>query len=237
MKKFISLSRYPGTNGSYYYNSFFKFYKIDAEYTAYGTENLKEDLDKQIKNGVSGISVSMPYKQEVISHLTSIDTTVERYNTCNTLVIDNDKISGYNTDYFGAAHILSKIPEGSTISVLGAGSMGSMIYEMLNKFATLYSIKLGNWEERHSSSDVVINCTNQGTATARSPLDRIPNSVSMIIDLTVNECDLKVQAADRGIAYISGHEFYKFQFLKQFEIYTGVVPDPDIYDIIRGERK
>jgi shikimate 5-dehydrogenase len=59
----------------------------------------------------------------------------------------------------------------------------------------------------------------------------------MIIDLTINDCDLKVQAFERGIEYISGQEFYKFQFLKQFEIYTGVVPDLDIYDMIRGERK
>lgn len=237
MKKFISLSKHPGSNGSYYYNNFFKIYNIDATYSSIGTDNLKKELTNQIKNKISGISISMPFKQEIISYLDVFDKTVEKYNSCNTLVIDGSNVSGYNTDYFGAAHILSKIPKGSSISILGAGSMGMMIYEMLDQSAELYSIRLGNWSSRYAMNDVIINCTNQGTSTIQSPLEYIPNNVSMIIDLTINDCELMLQSHKRGINYISGHEFYKFQFLKQFEIYTGVIPNTDIYDMLRGERK
>ena len=66
MNKYISLSKYPGRQGFYYYSEFFKLFNIDAEYTPIGTENLQEEISRAKDNDVKGISVSMPFKQEII---------------------------------------------------------------------------------------------------------------------------------------------------------------------------
>ena len=39
-----------------------------------------------------------------------------------------------------------------------------------------------------------------------------------------------------NIKYISGKEFYKFQFLSQFEIYTGIKSNIDVYNEIESRQ-
>jgi shikimate 5-dehydrogenase len=236
MKKYISLSKYPGKQGKYYYTEFFKLYNIDAVYEPLGTDNLKYELDRAREQNIAGISVSMPFKQEIIKHLDVVDGLVEKYETCNTVVNVNGQLHGYNCDYAGAEHVISDIKLLDNVTVLGAGSMGTMIFAMLNYNAKLVSPRLGNWSERHEPASVVINCTNQGTATQNSPLDFIPDGCRLIVDLTVNHCELAEQAKSLGIKYLSGQEFYKYQFLNQFKCYTGLEPNVLDYETIRLAR-
>jgi len=236
MKKYISLSKYPGKQGKYYYTEFFKLYNIDAVYEPLGTDDLKYELDRARDRGVYGISVSMPFKQEIIKYLDVADSLVEKYDTCNTVVNVNGKLHGYNCDHAGAEYVLNDIRLSDNVTVMGAGSMGSMIFNMLNHNARLVSPRLGNWEQRHEPSSVVINCTNQGTASQNSPLDYIPDGCRLVIDLTVNDCDLAEQAKSLGIKYLSGQEFYKYQFLNQFKCYTGLEPSVQDYETIRLAR-
>lgn len=235
MKKYISLSKYPGKQGRYYYSEFFKRLNIDAVYEPQGTDDLDSSIQRALAESVSGISVSMPYKKEIIKYLDSADELVSTYQTCNTVVIQDGRLLGYNCDYAGAVYIRSLINPGESVSVLGAGSMGSMIYSMMPN-SKLFSIKLDNWSNRHSDSDVIINCTNQGTATANSPLNHIPAATRLVIDLTVADCQLAQQSAIAGVKYVSGQEFYKHQFLDQFSRYFGFRPDETAYNEIRNYR-
>lgn len=237
MNKYISLSKYPGRQGFYYYTEFFKLYNIDATYEPIGTDNLHEELCRARDNDVKGISVSMPFKQEIIKYLDSADDSVKQFNTCNTVVNKDGKLYGYNCDYSGAQRVLQDIKLKDYVTVLGAGSMGSMIFKMLKHNANLVSPRLGNWSHRHEPASVVINCTNQGTISAKSPVDYIPDGCRLVIDLTVNDCELAKQAASLGVKYISGQEFYKYQFMEQFKIYTGRTVDPVDYDTIRLARR
>lgn len=236
MKKYISLSKYPGKQGKYYYTEFFKLYGIDAVYEPVGTDDLGYELAKARNDNVYGISVSMPFKQEIIKYLDVKDPLVDKYETCNTVVNVDGKLHGYNCDYAGAEHILSDIKLSDNVTIMGAGSMGSMIFSMLNHNARLVSPRLGNWSDRHEPASVVINCTSQGTATTASPLDFIPDGCRLIVDLTINHCELAEQAASLGIKYLSGQEFYKYQFLNQFKCYTGIEPSTVDYETIRLAR-
>jgi shikimate dehydrogenase len=237
MNKYISLSKYPGQQGRYYYTEFFKLYNIDSVYTPIGTDNLAEELSRAKDLDVKGISVSMPFKQEIIRYLDSADDSVTLYDTCNTVVNSNGRLHGYNCDYSGAQRVLQDIVLKDYVTVLGAGSMGSMIFKMLKHNASLISPRLGNWPQRHEPASVVINCTNQGTASDKSPLDYIPDGCRLVIDLTVTDCELAKQAASLGVKYISGQEFYKYQFMEQFKIYTGRTVNTQDYDDIRLARR
>ena len=220
MKKFISLSKHPGTTCQYYYTKFFNQNNIDATYIPQGTDNLAQSLAVALEEEVDGISISMPYKQEIIQYLDYADSLVTRYQSCNTVLIKNKKLFGFNTDFYGANYIISQIPDHLTVSILGDGSMGTMIKLMLKNDPLVISRKSNNWNDRHKLRGAVINCTSFGTATLDSPFSALP-TLELVIDLAIKNNQLEEQCQQGNVKYIHGIEFYKYQFQKQFEIYTG----------------
>lgn len=221
MKHFYSLSQYPGTTGEYFYNTMFKKLSLPYTYTALKCEDIYKSVRELIKYDAAGFSVSMPFKYEIIDMLDHFDARVIRFSSCNTVLNNYDELFGYNTDCYGADYVLSQIPSNSKISILGAGSMGSM-FNKLKDDAKVYSRKNDNWQQRYEISDVVINCTSFGTMSKKSPFEKLPTNISLVIDLATKNNDLEYQCRYHDIKYISGRDFYKHQFMKQFEIYTGI---------------
>jgi shikimate dehydrogenase len=242
MKKFISLSKYPGKMGKYFYTEFFKHYNLDATYEPRTCDDLESAIKSALNDGVSGISVSMPFKRTVISLLNQRSAGVELYNSCNTIKIDKDSIRGYNADLAGVEHVTKSILRSDRITVLGAGAIGSMFVKYLedSHYANLNlcARNLNSWTERYKPTDVIINCTALGTSTEESPYKpgQIPPDTRLVIDLAINNNEFAQQCQNYGIKYISGREFYRSQFLKQFEIYTGIVADSEIYDQIESKQ-
>ncbi|MXV75991.1 shikimate dehydrogenase [Candidatus Poribacteria bacterium] len=75
---------------------------------------------------VVGINVTLPHKQAVISHLTSISREAELIGAVNTLTFTADGIHGDNTDAPGVLRALEEngnmsVPVGENVVVLGAG--------------------------------------------------------------------------------------------------------------------
>lgn len=242
MKKFISLSKYPGKMGKYFYTEFFKHYNIDATYEPRSCEDIKSGIDSALNEQVSGISVSMPFKQSVISLLNQRSASVQMYNSCNTIKIDKDSIKGYNADLAGVEYVTKSILRSDRITVLGAGAVGSMFVKYLedSHYSNLNvcARTLNTWTNRYKPTDVIINCTALGTSTEESPykLGQIPPDTRLVIDLAINDNEFKQQCQNYNIKYISGREFYRSQFLKQFEIYTGIVSDFKIYNEIESKQ-
>ena len=46
------------------------------------------------------INVTIPYKESVIPYLSYIDPKAKQIGAVNTIINDNNKLYGYNTDYF-----------------------------------------------------------------------------------------------------------------------------------------
>ena len=133
MKKYYSLSKYPGNKGKHFYNSFFRLHKINAEYIPLGVS--ESDFEKTLitlknENAV-GISISMPYKNIILKYLDATDITVNEYNCCNTVLQLDGKLIGYNTDIAGVKAATTKITNNDRISILGDGSMGKMFEQYL----------------------------------------------------------------------------------------------------------
>lgn len=217
---FYSLSQHPGKTGEKFYRAMFKKHHLSHSYTAQGTNDVKGSIQSLISLGADGISISMPFKKEVLDILDYSDNIVTQFTSCNTIKILDGKLYGYNTDFIGLLSSINHIPAGSKISILGDGAMGSMFKKILGD-AEIYSRKLGNWDQRYNDNDVIINCTSYGTATSESPFESLPKT-TLVIDLAIKENKLHKQCIESSIQYISGLEFYKYQFLKQFEIYTGI---------------
>ena len=242
MKKFISLSQYPGTTGQYFYTEFFKHYNIDATYEPRASSNVLRDIELAKQENINGISISMPFKTAVIPMLDNKHAYVSLYNSCNTIKIDKNKTIGYNADIAGVEYVYKQIKSTDKITVLGAGAIGSMFVKYLEELhynnLRICARNLGTWSERFKSATVIINCTALGTSIDESPyqLGQLPPETRLVIDLAIKDNELKQQCMNYNIKYISGREFYRAQFLKQFEIYTGIKPSEQVYNEIESKR-
>lgn len=242
MKKFISLSKYPGKTGEYFYTEFFKYYNIDATYEPKACDNIEQSINDALQQNVSGISVSMPFKQTSISLLNHKTAYVGLYNSCNTIKIDQGELIGYNADLAGVEYVCKQIKREDRVTILGAGAIGSMFIKYLEEThydnLRVCARSTNTWHERYKPTDVIINCTALGTSTEESPykLGQIPPDAKLVIDLSIKNNELKQQCMNYNIKYVSGREFYRAQFLKQFEIYTGIKPDPQVYDNIESKQ-
>lgn len=242
MKKFISLSKYPGKMGKYFYTEFFKYYQIDATYEPRACDDIQQGIAAALEDNVNGISVSMPFKQTVITQLHSRSASVSMYNSCNTIINDSGFLTGYNADLAGVEYVCKNINISDRVIVLGAGAIGGMFvkylegshYDNLN----VCTRSSETWHERYKPADVIINCTALGTSIEESPykMGQIPPGTRLVIDLAIKNTEFSNQCKNYGIKYISGREFYREQFLKQFEIYTGIKSTVDVFSEIESKQ-
>jgi shikimate dehydrogenase len=237
-QQFVSLAQYPGTTGTYYYNRFFEYYGISAEYSAVKCLDIFAGIELCVQQDVSGVSVTMPYKQSVLNILDVITCDASIYQSCNTIVNSAGMLTGYNTDIAGVRWSLTDIDVNSDIIVLGSGAMAQQYlrYLHLNNYTRVRQISRsqGNWDSRTESTDVLINCTALGTVNSLSPVESVNSAV--VIDLSVKPGLLAQQCLNASVKYLSGAEFYQQQFLKQFEIYTGIKPDASVYKLFESQR-
>ena len=166
-QQFFSLAKFPGNTGAFFYNHFFKHYGIDAEYLPRKCDNLGEDLSRIVQDKGSGISISMPYKEAVIPHLSVYSDRVKKYQSCNSIKIEKGKLYGESTDVAGCKGVLKLVRPFDSVHILGNGSISQMFQKIFQESGVIfkvYSRSLGNWEFRSCEADLTINATALGTA-------------------------------------------------------------------------
>jgi 3-dehydroquinate dehydratase/shikimate dehydrogenase len=140
--------------------------------------------------GIKGMSVTIPHKETVVPLLNEKDESVESTKACNTVVFDEGKATGYNTDYQAALDALDQAlgrhPGGPTpitdrqALILGAGGVARAIafglarngasVTIANRHddrATALAEEVGcrtvTWSMRASTiADIIVNCTPVG---------------------------------------------------------------------------
>lgn len=225
-KLFVSFATKPGKTGETFYNTLFNYHNIDAEYVACECTDLKQDITIA-KDTCAGISVTMPYKTQLIPYIDNWQCDV---GIANTIKIEQGNLIAYNSDLLGLRDILTSRLDGKTITLLGSGAMAQNIIKLANN-ATInqYSRHLNNWDDRHSVSDILINATSIGMNIDESPVDEV--NADLVIDCVIGKTKLTTMSTN----YISGAEIYLAQFKYQFEIYTGIQPNTDIIATIAQE--
>ena len=142
--KFISISKYPGKMGETIFNAAFKKLKINASYKAIKKSSLINLRKYLIKNNIYGCGVSMPFKERIITYLDKQDNSVKKTRSCNTIILKNKKMKGYNTDYLGIKKIIqsSKISKKNEFYIFGAGGYARSFYKALEdlKYNKIYII-------------------------------------------------------------------------------------------------
>lgn len=194
---------------------------------------------------IHGMSVTMPYKQEIVSHLHNSDAVTQQTGACNTVVRGSDgRLFGFNTDHAGVTAPLEQYISlnGAKVLILGAGGAArAAIWGLKNRgadvsilnrtpqTATSVAKKMGVKTIKRADLlkmqfDVIINATPVGMGnTKQSPLEENELKARIIFDLVYNpyETRLLKMAREKGLTAISGVEMFVYQGARQFEIWTG----------------
>ena len=81
----------------------------------------------ELLSSFSGMNVTIPYKQEVISLIDELGESALRYNSVNCIDNKDGRLIGYNTDCDGFVLSAGKRPLGGNVAILGCGGVGRMI--------------------------------------------------------------------------------------------------------------
>jgi len=93
------------------HNAAFKALGIDAQYGVF--EIPDTELSAFIENArhepISGLSVSLPYKEDILRYIDVMDEDAKKIGAVNTVVNKSGFLYGYNTDFVGAAEALREV--------------------------------------------------------------------------------------------------------------------------------
>ena len=121
------------------HNAAFKALGIDAAFEFF--EIPEEDFDgfmkSLVENGISGLAVSLPYKETIMKYLDEVDEAAKEIGAVNTVVNRDGRLYGYNTDYIGVERALEGIElKNKSCVVIGAGGAArGVLYALLKKGA------------------------------------------------------------------------------------------------------
>jgi 3-dehydroquinate dehydratase/shikimate dehydrogenase len=219
---------------------------VNAVYLPLKVESLEDLLACVRKIPIHGLSVTMPFKEQILPLLDRSEQLTTATGSCNTVVRSQDgQLIGFNTDIQG---ILAPVEAQLSLSgidalVIGAGGAArSAIYALKQRGAKVYILnrtpakaqKLARQFEVNTvkRSDLVkmqfalaINTTPVGMGgSAESPLsEKELKSVRCVFDMVYNPAETRLlqMARAQGIPAISGVEMFVHQGARQFEIWTG----------------
>ncbi|OGB89289.1 shikimate dehydrogenase [candidate division WOR-1 bacterium RIFCSPHIGHO2_01_FULL_53_15] len=139
MRKIVGLIGYPlGHSVSpAMHNAAFKELGLDYEYIPFEVEpaDLKEALPGLRALHIAGFNVTIPHKEAIVPLLDDVTKLAATIGAVNTVVNQDSKLIGYNTDGPGFIESLKEDanfePAGKRVVVLGAGGVSRAVSVML----------------------------------------------------------------------------------------------------------
>lgn len=95
---------------------------------------LDELLDRLEAEGYTGVNVTYPFKRAAIAHLHELSRNAEALGSVNTIVFQDGRRFGHNTDYWGFAESFRRglpgVPR-EAVLLIGAGGAGAAVAHAL----------------------------------------------------------------------------------------------------------
>lgn len=181
-----------GLIGEHLGHSFSKdIHNLIGNYNYILKEIPKDELDAFMQaKDFKAINVTIPYKQDVIPYLDSIDPKASEIGAVNTIVNKNGKLYGYNTDFYGLKNLIlfNKITlKNKKVLILGTGGTSKTAYSVAKDLGAKEIYKVSRTKSEltidyetaksvHSDAQIIINTT---------PVGMFPNTNGCPIDLSV----------------------------------------------------
>ena len=148
--------------------------------------------------GIRGFGVSMPFKLQVMAHLDALDPLAERIGAVNTVVNDAGRLTGYNTDAWGACAALAEVRElkGARVLLLGAGGAARAVaFGLVSAGA---SVDIAN-RTQHKGEELAARVASHGEARFVGTLDALGALGPLdAYDVLVNASSMGMVAQEAG---------------------------------------
>jgi shikimate dehydrogenase len=257
LTRIIGVAGYPAAHSlsPKLFNALFAHYHLNYHYTWFEDPELNEIMDVARAVNAKGLSVTIPFKRDVMELVDEIDEHAARsIGAVNTIVFACGTSVGYNTDWLGVRKPLVSM-KGAKAVLLGAGGVAAaaayalkdldMEVTILNrtlenarKLAERFGCAWGSWDEfDRIKPDLVVNATPLGMQPdTRSPLqaDQLHENMT-VFDLvyTPPVTPLIEAARAKGCRTICGTEMFIEQAREQFYLFFGIdVPSEKIKELV-----
>lgn len=222
-----------------YFSNKFAAENLQYEYVNFDLENLSTFKSLLKRKDISGMNVTIPYKQEVIPFLDGLDPVAKAIGAVNTIVFKDDKRLGYNTDHIGFQKTLLNHlkPNHDKALVLGTGGASKAVCYVLEQLE-IQTLKVSRNEGQdrkayhqltakdYKEYTLLINCTPLGThpnTDAYPPIDyRHINAEHLLYDLIYNpEVTAFMQMGkNKGAIALNGYQMLVEQAEASWSLWT-----------------
>lgn len=197
---------------------------------------------------VRGVSVTIPHKKTVMDFVDELDPVAAKIGAVNTLVNNDGRLIGYNTDWIGANRALETQMDltGKEVIVLGAGGSARAIGFGLVEAGAKPMIVCRNEEQgtelacgldcpwypltdlNDLQGDCLVNATSVGMAELAEVSLVDPAKVGefqLVMDIVYAPLETKLlrEARSAGCETIDGLQMLLLQGAAQFELWTGTI--------------
>ena len=236
----------------------FDKYGIDASYTIIEADDndLKKIIDKIRNHELTGLNVTLPFKQKIINQMDKIINDAKLTGSVNTILLDNEKVIGENTDVFGLqAAYLKEIDNSANKNtlVIGAGGVSPSIILSLQKsgvkkisitnrtnekciflkkkFNYLNILPWSRLEDEIKNFDIIINATSLGLKEGDDFNFKFSNTKNNLIyiDTIYNPLETKTYRylKEEGRKVFNGLDMFIYQGQKSFYLWNKINPEID----------
>lgn len=223
-----------GSSGHIYHNGVFRKRGLNAVYVKMSVkpEELSEFIPLAIAMGMRGLSVTMPLKEKIFPFVDEMDPAAKQIGAINTLLLQNGKILGTNTDGLGALDAIEqRTPvHRKKIILLGAGGAARAIafqakargadvlilnrtIERAKELAAMLGCQAGGLDEVPNDYDLMINCSPSPVPI--DPQAIRPHTWAMDIVRSPRETAFLKEAALKHCQIVYGEEMFLNQAERQ----------------------
>ena len=165
------------------HNSFFEKMNLKHCYTRFLLEDGNEIIDKFKELKINGANVTVPHKEWAYKLADEVRGVAKEMGAVNTLVLENEKIIGYNTDGPGFMEVIKEFDYKNPL-IIGAGGTARAISYLLKasivnrsegrlEFFKKKGFKTYTWDNfEYKNYDLIINTTSAGLKDENLPMPK-----------------------------------------------------------------
>jgi shikimate dehydrogenase len=212
------------------HNAAFRDQDVDLVYVAFDVlpERLPEAVGGLRALGFRGANVTIPHKEAVVYLLDEVEDVALRIGSVNTIVCDEGRLRGYNTDRSGFSNALRSVradgPAGLTCFVAGAGGAARAVVSALTEEGAR-EIRVCN----RTLERAVSLCAQAGSWGTAACVP-VPEDLAAI---AAEGCDLLVNATSVGLTSSIKESAIPVDILHSQQIVLDLVYGPSATALVR----
>lgn len=231
------------------HNRAYQEMRLPAQYVPFCVEDVENALRGVRALNISGLSVTIPHKVEVMKYLDEVEPQARKIGAVNTVSNTGGRLRGANTDWQGIVRTLQAVMEikGKTFVVLGAGGTApAAIFGIIEGGGIPIIVNRTEEKGRHLArawgcdfrplseisglqADCLINTTSAGMfpRTDQSPIpEAVLSNFRWVMDVIYNPLQTRLlrEAEKAGCGLLSGLDMFVHQGAEQIKLWTGQEP-------------